>query len=397
MFKSKGKAVAIGMLAGIVISACHNGVTALSAPQRSDRAVQTPQSTATDWGPSWNTSPDISRKAKAQLIPTVSFADDGFRGSPIFESQDQRASNAEARDAFAQSFPNIPECSGITLVLKNSQATDFVLQIFKGINGRTRRLQWVLYRTDILGESAHGEGAGADSQMGQDAIVSSVCSSIRNAVIPESGKVREFQPSTVTIQPLIDAWENSAKSIEDSYSHFLYNFPSGFVALSEDIRTAENRKRYETQLADALRKEGPNRETRKSVDGKEVTETHKIEVFPPYVLLVVARTAPSTSETNQLPRLRIAVHKRIAMLMEAGDPARMVTYVPQVRVLRGPEDITLSGQKFVRADFQFHSGDYLSKFSTVVGDYLLEFDFRADNEKDLTDMVTSMQSLVFRP
>jgi hypothetical protein len=33
----------------------------------------------------------------------------------------------------------------------------------------------------------------------------------------------------------------------------------------------------------------------------------------------------------------------------------------------------------------------------VNGDYLLEFDFRADNEKELKEMVDSMQSVVFEP
>lgn len=59
--------------------------------------------------------------------------------------------------------------------------------------------------------------------------------------------------------------------------------------------------------------------------------------------------------------------------------------------------ITRNDRSCSRSDFQFQAGDYLSKFSAVNGDYLLEFDFRADNEKELKEMVDSMQSVVFEP
>ena len=89
--------------------------------------------------------------------------------------------------------------------------------------------------------------------------------------------------------------------------------------------------------------------------------------------------------------------KRIATMMEAGDPAKLIGMMPHTKVLRGPEEVLISGHKFVRADFQFRSDDFLSKFSTVIGNYLVEFDLRARNEKELTDLASSMQSVVFVP
>jgi hypothetical protein len=65
------------------------------------------------------------------------------------------------------------------------------------------------------------------------------------------------------------------------------------------------------------------------------------------------------------------------------------------KVLRGPEDIILSGHKFARADFQFKPDSFLSKFTTVSGDYLIEFDLRAENEKDLADLTNSVQAIQF--
>jgi hypothetical protein len=181
-------------------------------------------------------------------------------------------------------------------------------------------------------------------------------------------------------KPAIDAGETTGSSFQSSFFRFRYELPNGWSALPDDVRIGENRKRYETQLAEALKTEGPN-----------------TEVFPQYNLVVAAPTSPASGETHQLPRLEIYALKRITMLMEAGDPAKMVSYLPQVKVLRGPEDLLISGHKFVRTDFRFQPRGVLSKFVTVDGDYLIEFDFRADNEKGLMDLASTMQTVAFKP
>jgi hypothetical protein len=186
-------------------------------------------------------------------------------------------------------------------------------------------------------------------------------------------------------KPAVDAGETIGNSFQSSFFHFRYELPNGWSALPDDVRIEENRKRYETQLAEALKKEGPNRETQKT------------EVFPPYNLPVAAPTLLTSSETSQIPRLVIYAQKRITMLMEAGDPAKMVSYIPQVKVLRGPEDLSLSGHKFVRTDFRFQDGELLSKFVTVDGNYLVNFDFRPANEKGLLDLASTMQTVAFKP
>ncbi len=125
---------------------------------------------------------------------------------------------------------------------KNPKDTDLVLQIFKGVDGRTGRLQWVLYRTDTLGELGHGEGTGADTKQGQEGIARDVCSTIRDAVKPPPEEVGKFQPSTEGMQPAIDAWKNSASSLEASFSHLRFSPPKGFSALSKDIRKRRESK-----------------------------------------------------------------------------------------------------------------------------------------------------------
>lgn len=186
-------------------------------------------------------------------------------------------------------------------------------------------------------------------------------------------------------QPSIDAGQTTANVFESAYFHFRYELPKGWFALDDRVRLADNKKRYETQLQEALRNKQPNTST----------QTTEVEVFPPYNLLIASRTVVTSSDTGQLPRVEIHAIRRMAMMMEAGDSAKLISQIMRPKVLRGPEDITLSGHKFVRADFQFKPDSFLSKFTSVSGDYLIEFDLRAENEKDLGDLANSVQAIQF--
>jgi len=77
------------------------------------------------------------------------------------------------------------------------------------------------------------------------------------------------------------------------------------------------------------------------------------------------------------------------------DPARTLIQMIHPKVLSGPEDILLAGRPASRTDFKFQSGSLLSKFATVVGDYIIEFDLRADNETDLANLVNTIETVRF--
>jgi len=186
-------------------------------------------------------------------------------------------------------------------------------------------------------------------------------------------------------QRSIDAGQTSANVFESTYFHFRYELPNGWLALDDRIRLADNKKRYETQLQEALKNKKAN----------TPTQTTDIEVFPPYNLLIAGRTAVISSDAGQIPRVEIHAIKRFNMMMEAGDPAKLISQIMRPKILRGPEDLTLSGHKFVRADFQFKPDSFLSKFATVDGDYLIEFDLRADDEKDLGDLAKTVLAVQF--
>jgi hypothetical protein len=377
----------LAVMTGLNLSTGTRTSATPTAIQETKQSLQTLQSIGANWDPKWDTAPDKSRKTKPQLLATVSLADDGFRGSPTFEDPSQQKSNAEIRAAFVREFPNVSECSGVSLV--TGESADFALQIYSGIYGRAGKLQWILYRTDTLGESAHGEGTSTDAAMGLTAIMQSICSSI-------SGHT-DVKPPIADVQPASSRndWTTVASALNTSFAHFHYEVPKGFFALPDDIRLEGNQKRFERQVSETLKKEGPDSETRRIVDGNQQTETRTTKVFAPYDLVVACSTPPATIEATQLPCVRAYAVNRLPMATEAGDPARLVKIVPGVKVLRESEVVKINGREFVRTDFQFQDGELFSKFATVDGDYLVQFDFRARDEKDLTQMVKSIQSAAF--
>jgi hypothetical protein len=147
----------------------------------------TPLSNATSsWKPKWETAPDKTKKAKPQLSPTITFAEARLGFVPVLDSDEQKKLNQQdihQKDLFIQAFRRLPECKGISFMQTNPQRADFELQIFNGLDGRTGKWQWVLYRTDITERLAFGEEADVN------ALTKSICEALHTNVEPTGGTV----------------------------------------------------------------------------------------------------------------------------------------------------------------------------------------------------------------
>ena len=181
----------------------------------------------------------------------------------------------------------------------------------------------------------------------------------------------------------VDAGKTTANVFESPFFHFRYEFPNGWVALDDKVRVAENKKRFEDDLKEAHEQNGPD------------TKTFRSEVVDPYFLLVAGYGAVTTSSTTQKPRIVIMATKRRTMMTGPNDPARTIIQMVHPTVLKGPEDVEVAGHPFSRTDLQFNPKSLLSEFATVVGDYIIQFDLRADNEQDLANLVNTMKTVQF--
>ncbi len=181
----------------------------------------------------------------------------------------------------------------------------------------------------------------------------------------------------------VDSGKVSGNKFESAFFKFQYEFPRGWSALNDDLRIAQNRQRHDEELKNAREQQGAG------------TESQKPEIFSNYNLLVAAAVAVTSSDASVMPRINIWAHKRFGILANAGDHARFISQMPQTKVLRAGEELTLAGRKFVRADFLHGTTSYHTQFVTVSGDYLVGFDFRAKTEKELNDLVATMQTVKF--
>jgi hypothetical protein len=145
-----------------------------------------PSSSANNWQPDWATAPDKSKKPKTQLSPTVTFSDDWLGAVPVLDTDEQRKANdrdIRAKELFTQAFRRSSECKGVTFKRTRPRAADFDVQIFDGIDGRTGKWQWVLYRTDTAERLVFGEEADVNLA------AKSVCAALRATLEPMGGNV----------------------------------------------------------------------------------------------------------------------------------------------------------------------------------------------------------------
>jgi len=180
----------------------------------------------------------------------------------------------------------------------------------------------------------------------------------------------------------IDAGKTSGNVFESSYFHFRYEFPKAWFALDDNARVAGNNKRYRDALSEPAR---PN----------DANQNPITEALVPYDLLLAATTPLASGEETPMPRVRIQAIQRGTLVREPGDPAKLYIKMARPKILKATEEVVVSGHEFVRTDFQLQAASFLSQFVTASGSYIIEFDLRAATEKDLADLVTTMQSLKF--
>jgi hypothetical protein len=186
-------------------------------------------------------------------------------------------------------------------------------------------------------------------------------------------------------QPEPDACTVTNNTIESKFFKFQYSFPQGWSTVNDELRTAENRKRHEDQVKKELAKLPPD-----TADTK-----HTIQVFWTYDLLLATPQPFAPGDKAGVPKITIRAQERFQMLNEPGDQAKLVAMIPTAKALRKPEEIKLSGRRFVRSDFVYRDDSFEALFVTVSGKYLLNFDIRGSSEKEVNDLAQTMQTLKF--
>jgi hypothetical protein len=127
---------------------------------RAQAASPSASTNSSVWRPSWETIPDKTKRPKEHLTPTVAFVDDVLSFTPVLDTDEQKKLHeldVSQKDLFVRTLGQVSECNGISFMRTRPRDADFDIQVFNGLDGRTGKWQWVLYRTDITERLGFGE------------------------------------------------------------------------------------------------------------------------------------------------------------------------------------------------------------------------------------------------
>lgn len=192
------------------------------------------------------------------------------------------------------------------------------------------------------------------------------------------GQQQKIEPDSTNI---------SGDALESPFFKFHYVFPKGWNLEDDARRMERNRKTHEDAVNKAKAKAQPDTPNR----------TTTTQVFWLYDLFQASPEAiPANGNWPPLPYVHIWAMERFSMMDKPGDNARLLAQIGNMKVLRSPQEQTISGRKFVRFDFISSKGnDYVSMFDTLSGKYLLFFEFRGKNEQEMNELAKTMESVKF--
>jgi hypothetical protein len=115
-----------------------------------------------------------------------------------------------------------------------------------------------------------------------------------------------------------------------------------------------------------------------------------------YSLLVASPAGVTSLDSPVLPRVNIWAKRRIPPLDHVEDPAMFMTAMRYAKVIVKPQHVTFDGHDFVRADIETPTSEYRTQFVTIVGDYLIGFEFHSSSEKEGEPGADSMKTIKFQ-
>jgi hypothetical protein len=214
---------------------------------------------------------------------------------------------------------------------------------------------------------------------------------------PKAEQSTESSAKPATDGPAVDGANVTGSTFRSEFFKFTYELPKDWQALDDAIRVSENQKlRQEEEdriahLPVPKRKPGatPTAAKRAASDHHEDASTER------YNLLAASAKPIESLKDFVLPRLNIWAHRRLGMLDNISDHAQYLAATKRATVLEKPKQVTIGGHTFMRVDILASNEEYHSQFVTVMGDYLVGFDFLTLSGKELATLTATMDSIKF--
>lgn len=200
--------------------------------------------------------------------------------------------------------------------------------------------------------------------------------------------------------PAVDAAKVAGTTFESDYFKFTYELPKGWKALDDAARIASNQALKADDHDRAAQMTAPlpkKMSTKPPIAKKGPGPASSRAPLPASYSLMAASSYPIDSLASPvLPRINIWAHERVGALDTPKDHAQFLAGNKRGKVLIPPQEISLDGHDFVRVDVIMPTGEYVSEYVSILKDYLVGFDFRAQSEKEMVEMAETMKTLKFR-
>jgi hypothetical protein len=221
----------------------------------------------------------------------------------------------------------------------------------------------------------------------------------------ESGK-SESAPAPVQAPAKVDTKNNAnvdaagvtGSTFESRYFNFTYELPKGWKALDDSARVASNR---EVLQEDAERAKvlvsTPKKTSAKSNAPKPQPADSQTPLLPErYSLMAAAPNGLDSLASPVLPRINIWAHRRIPPMDKAMDHAQLLMAGKHATPLVRPQEVNFDGHSFARAEIITSNGEYQSRYITVIGDYLVGFDFWSTSEREMVEISDTIKTVKFK-
>jgi hypothetical protein len=200
----------------------------------------------------------------------------------------------------------------------------------------------------------------------------------------------------------VDAVKVTGTTFESPYFRFTYELPAGWKTLNDAARTQANKQAIQEDIERTRMAVGSSRK----VSAKTAAEDkpagspdpsgQPVPVVPErYSLLAASPDGLDSLASPVLPRINIWAHRRIPPMDKPIDHAQLLISGKHNEVLVHPQELNIAGHQFVRVELINPAGKYQARYITVIGDYLVGFDFLEESEREMAEYSNTIKSIRF--
>jgi hypothetical protein len=196
--------------------------------------------------------------------------------------------------------------------------------------------------------------------------------------------------------PAVDDVKVTDSTFASPYFKFTYDLPTGWKTLDDATRKAAN----DLAMREDIERARATFATPKKAAAKTPTnawpQPQANPVVPErYSLMAASPDGLDSLASPVLPRINIWAHRRLPPLDKPLDHAQLLMSGKHNEILVRPQELVVAGRQFARIELINAAGNYQARYVTVVGDYLIGFDFLTKSEREMAEFSNSIKSVKF--